>query len=688
MPAFLSSKWFRRSSVNAEDQRDAKLMEGPFGFGWTRKSAFFAWTAFTLCIFTLDSLFQTRMDGWAPLATGDFAFYALGIWTAAIYMKMSAKQGARESVSKNKGVETPSGSARQRTSSVGRGGRHAGQGTKSVAEMSARRGVGHSLSSSWVCSNTVPANRDLNVAEQATVGNAELATCGGIRVTTAARTVSDDAAAIVPELRASTSASAAACEERTSVAQFLSWLNRVVSMDGPVVGAALLERLEAENAEVDGSCYSLIVRALAKRNELHLAEKWMRRLQSLHLKTDEQTFATLMGARLRGGDAAGGAEWFRAMTEDAGITPSSLTYATMVNASAKVGNVACASSWLHRMVQSGVQLDSSNFSALLRVCNLKGDKDSAKYWLQEMRKLGICPTVMTYSSLIDACAKASDVDGAEEWMHQMQQSGIEPNIVSYCTMMHACGKTGNLARAEYWYAQMQAKGVEPNEYVYSSLIHACAQVGDVEAACSWLERGERAGVALDGVVYGCVINACGRVGDAERSMAVFQRMRAHGIDSHVVVYSALSLPFAYRGDWIEVENIRDMMVQDGIVPNDYFLYTMLLAYSRAKPREAQRAETEFRRALATGLKANPHLIKALYSAVGRNRCLQLTKAVCPQFLSHAEALCSANSAAGQRHRRDVDYRPEKEVVVAGAPSAKPLSPWNNLGNDAVFEGMS
>jgi len=69
-----------------------------------------------------------------------------------------------------------------------------------------------------------------------------------------------------------------------------------------------------------------------------------------------------------------------------------------------------------------------------------------------------------------------------------------------------------------------------------------------------------------------------------------------------------------------VEQILEEMAQDGIAMNDYILYTLLLAYSRAKPRQADRAESAFKKAFSEGIKPNDRVIKVLTSAVGRPRC--------------------------------------------------------------------
>merc|ERR1719401_1317381 len=220
-------------------------------------------------------------------------------------------------------------------------------------------------------------------------------------------------------------------------------------------------------------------------------------------------------------------------------------------------------------------------------------------------------------------------------------------------MINVCAKVRDLHRAEYWYTEMKEHGVQPNEFSISALINACARVGDVQAACAWLDRAEQGGTTLDGVVYSCVINACAKIGDSAQAMSIFEKMRAIGIKSHIVTYAALARPFAYSGDWPEVERIAEMLKVDGIAMNDYFLYTLLLAYSRAKPREVARAEATFRSAVQEGMVVNDRIEKALASAVGKGRCAYLIRKLC-----NGEVSCTtptiARDAGSTRARMSIE----------------------------------
>lgn len=404
-------------------------------------------------------------------------------------------------------------------------------------------------------------------------------------------------------------------------------LNQAMAKDSAVRAARILPNLESEGWTSDTTSYNIVIRGLANCGKLRQAEAFLERLFDQGLQPNEHTYVGLMNACMKADDSESAEHWMKKMLA-ANVEGTNISYSLLIHACARLGDVGRAEAWLRRMVDQGITPSAANYNSFIHACSLQCRADLAEKWLEEMVGRGLEPSVMTFTALIDACAKSSDLLRAERWMEHMIASGLEPNVVSYSTMINACAKVGELARAEYWYAKMEAKDVQPNAYTYSGLINACAKVQDVKAARKWLARAESAGSALDAVIYGCVINACGKVGDAEGAMSVYRQMRSNGISSHIVIYSSLARPFAYLGDWEAVEQIADEMIQDGFEINDYFLYTMLLAYSRAKPRQPQRAESKFIEALQQGVQTNDRIFKALSSAVGRQRALQLTENHC------------------------------------------------------------
>lgn len=551
----------------------------PWRWQWTRKSLVLATTLVTVAVFALDMLF---LNDWAAPSTlwdwiggdGGLLFYVLGFGSAYAFLRLT-----RIRPKQPPGKASPPGG---------------------------RASAGHARQAAPVRKET----RNTIAKPALQEGTLHKATAsGGLSLKGKDLEIESWGCDTTP-----TSSSSAARVNQS--------ITQVALRNGPEKAGDVLESLESEGLQSDATSYNLVIRAYAKSGDLAGAERWFKKMSDRGFEPNEYSYNTLMNAYAKADDVAGVEAWMAHMTAH-NITATGISYAIVIHASARRGDVEAAQRWLEKMIEAGLTPDCVNYNSLIHACSVCKDAEGAERWFDELVARGQEPTVMTYTALVDACSKSLDVKKAERWMQQLLALGLEPNVVSFSAMVDACARVGDIERAERWYAKMQELKVQPNAYIFSALINACARACDVEAACAWLQRAESSGTTLDAVVYGCVINACGKAGDSKSAMQAFRQMRGQGIRTHIVVYGALARPFAYSGDWEEVERIQGEMAADGIAMNDYFLYTVLLAYSRAKPRRGDRAEAAFYKALSEGVQANERVVKALSSAVGRTRCTQI-----------------------------------------------------------------
>jgi len=326
-----------------------------------------------------------------------------------------------------------------------------------------------------------------------------------------------------------------------------------------------------------------------------------------------------------------------------GSCPDNVSYNLVIRSCAKRCDFKGAEQWLARMESKGVEATVCSYNTVLDACAKADNAEACDAWLEKMATKGVEANVISYATalyawarrgeegraeVMDAAAKAGDIPRAEKWLEAMISAKVEPNVVSFCAVIDSCAKASDVPRAEHWHNRMIECGIQPNAYSFSAVINACSRAGDVERAEDWLEKSEKSGIPNDVVVYSSVIDACSKAGDAERAMAIFKRIHAAGLRPHIVAYAALARPFAYRGDWETVESIADELTSNGLKPNEYFLYAQLLSYSTARPRQAERAEQCFRKAMKMHLQANDHVVSALSRAVGRDHCEELMAELC------------------------------------------------------------
>eukprot|EP00927_Polykrikos_kofoidii_P051388 TRINITY_DN45189_c0_g1_i1.p1 TRINITY_DN45189_c0_g1~~TRINITY_DN45189_c0_g1_i1.p1 ORF type:complete len:649 (-),score=101.98 TRINITY_DN45189_c0_g1_i1:287-2233(-) len=397
--------------------------------------------------------------------------------------------------------------------------------------------------------------------------------------------------------------------------------------DDPERACKYLTEWEKCGGKPDSVTYGLVIRACARKGDSYNAERWFLRMERAGATVTVCTYNTLLDAFVKAGRTEACEACLERMIER-GFEANVISYATAIYARARYGQEAEAEKWLRRMIKAGVEPDAVSYNSLIHACGVRGSAENAEKWIQEMKSRGLEPTVTTYTAAIDACAKCMDLKRAEKLMSKLLEEGVEPNVVTFSALIDVCAKAGDSVRAEHWHDQMVARGIKPNAHSYSAVINSCAKARNVEAAERWLDKSEAAGIAGDVVVYSSMIDACGKAGDADRAMAVFVRMQEAGIQPHIVAYAALARPFAYRGDWEEVERLEKCLLRDGVETNEYFIYAQLLSYAAARPQQTERAERCFRSALAKGIPANDHIVNVLCRAMGRARCQDLLDELC------------------------------------------------------------
>lgn len=413
---------------------------------------------------------------------------------------------------------------------------------------------------------------------------------------------------------------------RASVARWNQAIDQAAKNADPNTAEALLRQLEqTPGLTPDTISYNSVIHACAKKGDVRRAEHWLSKISAVRsdgVKANTISYNIVMDACAKANDPEGAENLLHRMLKEK-LEANVVSYATVIHARAKRGDVKKAEHWLRRMIECGVEPNVVCYNSLVYACGRTGDAENAERWVEEMETRGLEARVTTCTAVVDACAKSGDIIRAEKWMNRMADLDIEPNVVSYSAMIDACAKAGDKERAVRWHEHMLEAGVSPNAHSFSAVINACSKAGDVAEAEAWICRMEASGVPLDVVVYSGVIDGCGKIADTERALSIFRQMQAKGIKANVVAYASLARPFAHKGMWQEVEGFLEEMQADGLKINEYFLYAMLLSYANAKPRQPERAEACFRKALKQRVEANDHVLMGLGRAMGRQAAQQL-----------------------------------------------------------------
>ncbi|CAN4114510.1 unnamed protein product [Withania somnifera] len=211
---------------------------------------------------------------------------------------------------------------------------------------------------------------------------------------------------------------------------------------------------------------------------------------------------------------------------------------------------------LKAMLQSGVQIDSMTYNALIyafcKEGNLdgafmlgeKGKIDEALLLWDECQSKGLVCDIYTYGALINGLCKADKLEKGRDLFHEMLRQGLAPNLILY--------------------DDMKNRGILPNVVTYSSLIHGMSSI----------RLTEDEGVPSNVVCYTALIRGYCKLGQMDKARSILQEMLSHDIQPNKITYTVIIDGYCQAGKVKEAKEYFAEMVQKGNIP-DSVTYNVL-----------------------------------------------------------------------------------------------------------------
>ncbi|KAJ8752281.1 hypothetical protein K2173_003917 [Erythroxylum novogranatense] len=240
------------------------------------------------------------------------------------------------------------------------------------------------------------------------------------------------------------------------------------------------------------------------------------------IRPDETTLVSVLSACTHL-SALDQGRWIHAYIKRTSININVILGTTLIDMYMKFGFIESALEIFHEMKERRV----STWNALILGLALNGLVNESLNMFSEMHESGVVPNEITFIAVLAACRHMGLVDDGRNYFNSMiNEHRIEPNVKHYGCMVDLLGRAGMLKEAEDLIKEMP---MPPDVSTWGALLGACKKYGDKE-------MGERVG----------------------RRLIEIQ-------PDHEGFHVLLSNIYASKGNWNDVIELREVMMQQGVV---------------------------------------------------------------------------------------------------------------------------
>jgi pentatricopeptide repeat protein len=175
--------------------------------------------------------------------------------------------------------------------------------------------------------------------------------------------------------------------------------------------------------------------------------------------------------------------------------------------------------------------------------------------------------VKSWTAMVAGYGMHGQATEALEVFYKMIGAGVKPNYVTFVSVLAACSHAGLLKEGWHWFNSMNHEfGVEPGVEHYACMVDLLGDAGHLNEAYD-LIKGMK--VRPDSVVWGSLLGACRihkNVELGETSARKLFELDPANYGYYVVLLNI----YADAGRWEDVERMRILMKNDGIVKTPGF----------------------------------------------------------------------------------------------------------------------
>ncbi|XP_050237198.1 pentatricopeptide repeat-containing protein At2g02980, chloroplastic [Mercurialis annua] len=242
-----------------------------------------------------------------------------------------------------------------------------------------------------------------------------------------------------------------------------------------------------------------------------------------------------------------------------GLKPTDVTMLSVLSSCALLGALNLGK-WMHEYVKkNGFDNYVKVNTALIDMYAKCGSLDDAISVFEGMR----VRDTQSWSAIIMAYATHGQGHRAISMFDKMGKARlVQPDEITFLGLLYACSHTGLVDEGfEYFYGMSRTYGINPGIKHYGCMVDLLSRAGRLDEAYKFIDEMP---IKPTPILWRTLLSACSSHGNLKLGKLVLEQIFELD-DSHGGDYVILSNMYARAGKWEDVDSLRKLMIDKGVV---------------------------------------------------------------------------------------------------------------------------
>lgn len=316
----------------------------------------------------------------------------------------------------------------------------------------------------------------------------------------------------------------------------------------------LFERMKLEGVEPNDFTWNAMITGNARRGDCDNAFMFFSRMCEESLVPDLVTWNAMISGFVQSQRASEAFQLFHDMM-CCGIRPNQVTVTGLLPACGSIGSIHVGREIHGFVCRMEMEVNAFVACALIDVYSKCGSVRDAWNVFNSTR----CKNIASWNAMIRCYGNNGMVDLAFELFQRMQNEGVRANEVTFTSILSSCSHGGLADEGlEIFKLMKECYGIEARKEHYSSVVDLLCRSGRMEEAYDIIKK--MAVEATESIV-GAFLNGC--MMHERKDLA--EKMVEDVILKKPGGFVTLSNIYAAEGEWRQVENVRMLMKDKGVL---------------------------------------------------------------------------------------------------------------------------